>query len=713
MPLFRTLVVLATMLLVDACGGGESTTDDPANPADTTAPSISITSPTSDDTYVSTTNPVSLAGSASDNVGVVEVVWQSSDGQSGTASGTTSWQIDGIMLSPGDTDIEVAAIDAAGNIALDTITVSMADDTVAPTVNITSPSADGSFETTSSSVSLAGEASDDVGVAAVYWETDDGRSGTATGSTNWQIAAIPVSPGDTEITVTAEDAAGNSDTDVIVVTVIDTGVTVTIESPTSASTLATSDSEIVLAGTAASANGAIAAVTWSNSQGASGSASGTTSWTTPSIGLAVGTNTLVVTAEDDLGNSSDDTLIVTRNSSSGFSFVEGKDTTPPSASLTEPTFGDSYVDPAYGLTVRKVTDATGTRFNRNVYSRIEPENSDATLFLTYHGDAEYRVYDRQTLALVRALSDLDPQAEIQWHPTDPRRIRFTEGGNSFTGSLKLLELDIDDPPGTPDTVIVDLAGRTPWPDVDPTGAGRDGFISDGAEGSPSRDGSRYAWVVLDLFEQVVGMISVDISTDTILGTLDASQWAQFGDLDHVSMTPSGNAIVASFDDAVIAYDVDFKNPRQLHYGTEHSDIAVDAQGRDTLVIIDFGSGDLASVNVQTAQRTNLFNIFNEDTDTSIHISGKAFGKPGWAVVSTYNCRAPAGQVGWACDKVFVVELAPNPRILNLAHTYNCGADYWTEPHAAPSRDLRRVYYNSDWGSCDIDAEVMMIDVPEF
>ena len=50
-------------------------------------------------------------------------------------------------------------------------------------------------------------------------------------------------------------------------------------------------------------------------------------------------------------------------------------------------------------------------------------------------------------------------------------------------------------------------------------------------------------------------------------------------------------------------------------------------------------------------------------------------------------------------------------VVQLAHTYNCGADYWTETHAATNRDLTRVWFNSDGGSCGIDAEVYRLDVP--
>ena len=680
--------------------------------ADTTPPSISITSPTSDDNFTTNSNTISIAGVSNDNVGVVSVSWDTDDGQSGTATGTNNWQVDSIALANAVTQIRVIAVDNAGNDSIDLITVSVQSgaDTTPPSISITSPTSDDNFTTNSNTISIAGVSNDNVGVVSVSWETNDGQSGTAIGTNNWQVDSVALANAVTQIGVIAVDNAGNEGVDLITVTVTvqPGGVTVSIQSPTSASTFSTNSSTVTLTGNATSTNGSITEVTWSNTQGQSGNASGTSSWSTPQISVATGSNSITISAQDDQGNTGNDTLEVTRGAT-GTGFVEGKDTTPPSATQTEPTFGNSYVDPAYGLTVRKMTDASGTRFNRNIYSRIQPENSNSTLFMTYHGNAEYRVYDRQTLALVRPLPSLGPQSEIQWHPSNPRRIRYTTGGNSFDGTLELLELDIDDPQGTAGSVLVDLTGRLPWPNVDPQEGGS-GFISDGAEGSPSRDGSRYAWGVVNRFEAVVGMVSVDVSTDTILGTLSAANFAQLGDLDHVSMTPSGNAIVASYDLGTIAYDVDFSNPRQLHHATEHSDIAINAQGRDTLVIINFESGDLMMVDVQTAQRTDLFNIFEENTDTSLHISGKAFDKPGWVVISSYNCRA---QPGWACNKVIAVELAANPRILNLAHTYNCGMDFWTEPHAAPSRDLRRVYYNSDWGSCAIDAEVMMVDVPEF
>ena len=91
---------------------------------DTTPPTVTITSPTTDDTYTTTSSTISLGGSASDATsGVSSVAWSSNKGESGTASGTTSWSISNISLTSGDNVITVTATDGAGNTGTDTITV--------------------------------------------------------------------------------------------------------------------------------------------------------------------------------------------------------------------------------------------------------------------------------------------------------------------------------------------------------------------------------------------------------------------------------------------------------------------------------------------------------------------------------------------------------------------------------------------------------------
>ena len=116
------VAVVCVALLLSACdsgtvGGGSAT--------NTTAPTITITTPTSATTYTSNSAALTtLAGTASDAVGVTQVSWVNSLGGSGTASGTTSWSVGSITLLSGTNVITVTARDAANNISTDTLSVS-------------------------------------------------------------------------------------------------------------------------------------------------------------------------------------------------------------------------------------------------------------------------------------------------------------------------------------------------------------------------------------------------------------------------------------------------------------------------------------------------------------------------------------------------------------------------------------------------------------
>jgi len=92
---------------------------------DTTPPTVTITSPTSNPTFTASSSPLTLGGTASDNVGVTQVTWANSRGGSGTATGTTSWTASGIVLQTGSNVLTVTARDAAGNTATDTATVTL------------------------------------------------------------------------------------------------------------------------------------------------------------------------------------------------------------------------------------------------------------------------------------------------------------------------------------------------------------------------------------------------------------------------------------------------------------------------------------------------------------------------------------------------------------------------------------------------------------
>jgi hypothetical protein len=186
--------------------------------ADTIAPSIAITSPTSASTFAATGPSLALSGTASDNVGVTQVTWTNNRGGSGTATGTTGWSVSAIALVAGTNIITVTARDAAGNSRPATLTVTLSDSTP-PTVAVTSPAASA---TVTGTVTVSASASDNVGVAGVQLKVDGANLGveitTPPYAATWSSATI--ADGAHVLTAVARDGAGNVKTSA--------GVTVTV-----------------------------------------------------------------------------------------------------------------------------------------------------------------------------------------------------------------------------------------------------------------------------------------------------------------------------------------------------------------------------------------------------------------------------------------------------------------------------------------------------
>ena len=88
-------------------------------------------------------------------------------------------------------------------------------------------------------------------------------------------------------------------------------VSITITSPVPGGTMETPDDTVTLAGTADSTS-QVVSVSWTSDKGGEGKATGETSWQTEAITLAIGENTITVTAEDSNGATASRTLIIRR-----------------------------------------------------------------------------------------------------------------------------------------------------------------------------------------------------------------------------------------------------------------------------------------------------------------------------------------------------------------------------------------------------------------
>jgi PKD repeat protein len=154
------------------------------SPIDTEQPTVLITSPTSNAAYETHESSISLSGSASDNVGVNQVLWSNATaGSGGTAAGTESWSVSSIALSEGNNSITVTANDAGDNQGSSIIIVTY----VASIPDTTPPSGsvsinDGAASTKTIDVTLTLSASDTesgMGSGAQMKISNDGTNWTA------------------------------------------------------------------------------------------------------------------------------------------------------------------------------------------------------------------------------------------------------------------------------------------------------------------------------------------------------------------------------------------------------------------------------------------------------------------------------------------------------------------------------------------------------
>lgn len=301
---------------------GRTTSDSVTITSDRTGPSLAITSPTGSGLLVSEPT-VAVTGTAADPSGVDAVAWRNlTSGTMGSATGTSSWSVSDVPLVSGANEIEITATDSLGNSATTSITVLSDGDP--PAVTITSPTGEGLLVATTP-ISLSGTASDVLtSVASVTFRNEaTGASGTASGTTEWSVTGVALVEGANEIVVTATDTLGNASESSVTVT-LDTGApTLVISSPSAGDLVAATTVDVL--GTASDPFG-IASVTWKNvTTGATGTASGTTTWTASAVPLVEGANSLDITVTDRAGNVTRQTIPVV------------SDVTGPTLTITNPS----------------------------------------------------------------------------------------------------------------------------------------------------------------------------------------------------------------------------------------------------------------------------------------------------------------------------------------------------------------------------------------
>lgn len=157
---------------------------------------------------------LNASGIVTGGAGPYTVEWQTNYGYTGTAvisPGSDMWTACDIPLVTGSNTLTVTAHDAGDRLSTQSLTISMQQAAAAPVtpiaISITSP-ASAVVTVTSSTISVDGTASGGAGITQVTWQTSNGATGVASGTSHWVATGIPVLEGTTTIIMRAWDAKG-------------------------------------------------------------------------------------------------------------------------------------------------------------------------------------------------------------------------------------------------------------------------------------------------------------------------------------------------------------------------------------------------------------------------------------------------------------------------------------------------------------------------
>jgi len=245
-----------------------------------------------------TATAISLTGTVTGGGGSPTVTWTSSSGASdGSSISGSNWVISSLPLAIGVNTIVVTATDGTGSVShvVSITRQGVVAGPIALTINV--PPA----TTTSATISLSGTVTGGSGSPTVTWITSAGASdGSSINGDNWTILSIPLAMGVNTITVTATDATGSASRIVSVTRTVAPPpgpLVLTINTPPATTT----DATISLSGTVIGGSGS-PSVHWITNTGASdGSTISGDNWAILSIPLAIGVNTITVTALDATG----------------------------------------------------------------------------------------------------------------------------------------------------------------------------------------------------------------------------------------------------------------------------------------------------------------------------------------------------------------------------------------------------------------------------
>ena len=353
-----------------------------------------------------------------------------------------------------------------------------------------------------------------------------------------------------------------------------------------------------------------------------------------------------------------------------------------------PAVGGTYVDPVFGSTVKRISNALGMTnadgggrltWVTDEYSTMSPFNSDNSRILLVH-QSYFGLYDGNGVYLRDLPLEISASSEPRWSRADNHTIYYVYGNQFKTYDISSGAMKIVHTFGEYSAI---------------SGMGESDISFDGDHFVFAGDG-RYVFVYR-------------ISTDTKSPVFDAGGKA----LDSIYITPNNNVIVSWIQSGTVRYtgqelfDANMNFLRQVGRADGHKDVTLDTNGDEVLVWTNSNdpqpicNNGIVKIRLADEQETCLASF---DWSLAVHIS--APDNSGFVYVETYAPSNPNPPSGWVAytNELLQIKL-DGSQVLRLAHhrsrPYQTDTYNW-QPKISTSRDGSRVVYGSDYDLQTLD-----------
>jgi hypothetical protein len=357
--------------------------------------------------------------------------------------------------------------------------------------------------------------------------------------------------------------------------------------------------------------------------------------------------------------------------------------------------GRTFTDPAFGTTLRRVSDTSGSgSFETQIYSQLQ----------AFSADNEYLLLTGATGYIVRRVSDLSLVQGLEtagwnvprWHPARPHILVHFDSNEDTTIRLQFTDVD------TLETTTLfafppqyqRIRGNQSFDELSDDGKWLAGMVA-------QEDGTQ----VLFSFDLEGGKLGALLPLpDLYTGACRPDP--QYGQVepDWVGVSPLGRYLVVQWArggpvrcGGLETFDIETGQfVGRVYDGHQHGDLGLSADGRtETFMTFEIGHpSGFPALGVRELPGTST-------------VSEPRFVQVIDWHGSHISCRGPAGVClvtttqnldnGYGPFEGELFLQYSDGRVLRLAHHRSSSCGYWVQPRATISRDGRYVVFASDWG----------------